>query len=79
MEASNPFSGSICFVTNHIYTHVRCGLVDKMISEFSEVHGLRRNPYILLHVFTLSYQWSKLQLVLPSYQLYYRCLVRLDG
>ena len=35
----DPLSGSVCFVTDHMYSRVRCGLVDKMISEFSELHG----------------------------------------
>ena len=43
-EASNPLSGSVHFVTNHMYSHVRCGLVDKMICEFSELHGWRGKP-----------------------------------
>ena len=41
------------FVTNHIYSHVRCGLVDKRISKFSELYGWRGNSFFLLLVFFL--------------------------
>jgi len=34
--AADPLSGSVRFVANHTYSHVRCGLVDKMICE---LHG----------------------------------------
>ena len=43
-EASNPLSGSVRFVTNLVYSHVRGGLVDKMISKLFQTEGLARKP-----------------------------------
>ena len=48
-----PRSGSVRFLTNHLNCHVRCGLVDRMISNFSELHGWQGTPYLLLLMFTL--------------------------
>ena len=74
-EAFDPLSGSIHLATNHIYSHVGCGWVD-MISEFSEPYGWLGNPNALLLVFTLSYEWSGLSLVLVAYMLDYACFVK---
>ena len=38
-EAYNPLLGYVCSVSDHIYSCVRCGWVDKIISEFSQLHG----------------------------------------
>ena len=43
-EASDLLLGVVRFVSKHIYSRVRCGLVHEMISEFSELHDSQSEP-----------------------------------